>query len=287
MNFKDFYKPGRWRASFEIFPPKDEEGIANVMKALRELAPLDPAFVSCTYGALGSTQDTTKDLVVRIRDELKIPAAFHFTCVGLGKKAIREYVEHLKGKGLDLVVALRGDPPQGSREFVKPKDGFSYANELVAYLHEIDGFSIAVAGYPEGHIEAPDLETDLRNLKRKVDAGADVVITQLFFDNRFYFDFVERARAIGIKVPIVPGIMPILNARQIERITTACGASLPEELREKLRQKQDDNDQVKEIGIDHAIRQCRELISKGVPGIHFYILNRSLSTRRVLEGLKG
>ncbi|MBI1908859.1 MAG: methylenetetrahydrofolate reductase [NAD(P)H] [Deltaproteobacteria bacterium] len=285
MDFRDYYQPGSCRISFEVFPPKDEEGMGSLLQSLKDLSPFKPAFVSCTYGAMGTTRDVTRDLVIQIRKELDLTTAFHFTCVGSNRIAIKEYVEYLKEKGINLVVALRGDPPQGSAQFVKPADGFSYANELVAFLKSINGFSIAVAGYPEGHIEAPDLETDLQNLKRKVAAGADVVLTQLFFDNRFYFDFVERARKIGITVPIVPGIMPILSVGQIEKITRMCGASIPKDLYQRLSAVQEDHDKVREIGIEHASAQCRQLLEAGVPGIHFYTLNRSYSTRRILESL--
>lgn len=285
MNFRDFYQDGACRYSFEIFPPKDEAGIQGLFVALRELAPFDPAFISCTYGAMGTTRELTKDLALRIQHELGLTSAFHFTCVGSGKKEIRSYVESLKKEGLNLIVALRGDPPQGAEKFVRPADGFSYANELVAYLREIDGFSIAVAGYPEGHVECVDKATDLINLKRKVDAGAEIVITQLFFDNHDFYDFEARARKIGIKVPIIPGIMPIVSAKQIEKISRMCGAKLPQGLSEKLAHHQDDGEAVKEIGIEHATQQCRDLLKHKALGIHFYTLNKAHSTKRVIEDL--
>lgn len=286
MNFHDFYQPGHLRFSFETFPPKDEKGVESLLQALRELAPLDPAFISVTYGAMGTTRDLTRDLAIRIRNELGLVTAFHFTCVGADRDSIRKYVEYLKTKGLNLVVALRGDAPQGTDHFIKPENGFSYANELVGFLREIDGFSIAVAGYPEGHIEAKDKEIDLKNFVRKVQAGADIAITQLFFNNKDYFDFVQRAREAGVKVPIIPGIMPILSMKQIEKITGLCGASLPGDLSRQLKEHESDADQIREIGIQHAIRQCRELVAQGAPGIHFYTLNKSYSTRRVIEALR-
>ena len=285
MNFLDFYKEGQPRYSFELFPPKDETGVASLLTALKDLAVFDPAFVSVTYGAMGSTRDLTRDLALRIKKELKLNTAFHFTCVGTDQESIREYVEKLKKEGLNLVVALRGDPPQGETKFIKPKNGFSYANELVGYLKKINGFSIAVAGYPEGHIEAPSKEIDLANLKRKVSAGADIVITQLYFDNADYFDFVARARAAGITAPIIPGILPILNLKQVEKIAGMCGARIPADLQKELIQNQDKPKMMKETGIRHAISQCRELLKQKVPGIHFYILNRSYSTRKIIEAL--
>lgn len=282
MRFSDFYNSGRHKYSFEVFPPKDETGVVSLIAALKRLAVFDPAFVSVTYGAMGSTRDLTRDLALRVRRETGLVTAFHFTCVGADRESVRAYVHRLKQEGIDLVVALRGDAPQGGE---RPASDFSYANELVSYLREIDGFSIAVAGYPEGHVEAPDKETDLKNLKRKVDAGADVVLTQLFYDNRDYFDFVDRARKIGIAVPIVPGIMPILNLKQIEKITKMCGAKLPDDLHRNLEQAQGDPETMRMVGVGHAIRQCRELIGRGVPGIHFYILNRAESTSEILKAL--
>lgn len=284
MNFRDFYQPKKPAFSFEVFPPKTPQGIANLFSALKDLKKFDPAFVSVTYGAMGSTRDLTSDLAIRIQKEIGVTTAFHFTCVGSSRTEIRRYVEALKRAGIRYVVALRGDPPtEGS--FIPPQDGFRYANELVAYLKEIDGFSLAVAGYPEGHIEAPDKETDLANLKRKVDAGADIVITQLFFDNRDYFDFVNRARKIGITVPIIPGIMPILNIKQVEKIAGMCGAKIPKDLHDRLLVCGEDTDAMQKIGIEHATQQCRDLLQKGAPGIHFYTLNRSASVAEILNSI--
>lgn len=281
--FSDFYKNNRVRYSFEVFPPKDPTGIDPLFQALRELSVFDPAFVSVTYGAGGSTRQWTRDLALRIHEELGQKTAFHFTCVGSGKKQIHDYVTRLKEEGLNLVVALRGDPPEGMKNFTPSADGFQYANQLVAYLKEINGFSMAVAGYPEGHIEAKSKEEDLVHLKEKVDSGADIVITQLFFDNSDFFDFVERARKIGIMVPIIPGIMPILSLKQVEKITSLCGARIPPDLHQELQKNQDNAEAMKQIGIEHALRQCRELIQHKVPGIHFYTLNRSASTLAILK----
>ena len=285
MNFKDFYKKGSLPISFEIFPPKDEVGIAPLFEALKDLSEFNPAFISVTYGAGGSTQGWTRDLAIKIQNELGLNAAFHFTCVGSNRDQIKTYVQNLKAEGLNLVVALRGDPPAGEKNFVPAKDGFRYASELVGYLRSIDGFSMAVAGYPEGHIECKSKEEDLKHLKEKVDAGADIVITQLFFDNKDYFDFVGRARKIGIKVPIIPGIMPVLSTAQIKRISTLSGAKIPNPLLQKLEACKEDKDAMREVGVEWALNQCLELKNHGVPGIHFYILNKSASTRKILESL--
>ncbi|QQR80274.1 MAG: methylenetetrahydrofolate reductase [NAD(P)H] [Deltaproteobacteria bacterium] len=285
MNFKNFYQDKKPRYSFEIFPAKDAKGTEALIQTLRELSIFDPAYISVTYGAMGSTQALTRDLVLRISKELKLKTAFHFTCVGSTRETVKDYVEGLKKEGVDLIVALRGDPPAGTTGFQKPENGFGYANELVSYLKEMGGFSMAVAGYPEKHIEAPSKEIDLQNLKRKVDAGADVIVTQLFFDNQDFFDFEKRCRAIGIQIPIIPGLMPIVNAKQIEKITKMCGAKLPESLHQKLETYKDDVDAVIQIGIDHAVQQARELLKNGSPGIHFYTLNKAYSCKKVIESL--
>lgn len=285
MNFKDFYKGKSPRYSFEIFPPKTADGVSSLFTCLKDLTQFDPAFVSVTYGAMGSTRNLTSDLAIRIHQELQLNAAFHFTCVGSGRDSIKNYVEPLKKSGINLVVALRGDPPQGIKNFTPPPDGFAYANELVDYLKNINGFSLAVAGYPEGHVEAPNREVDMQNLKRKVDAGADIVITQLFFDNKDYFDFVDRARKIEISLPIIPGIMPIQSITQVEKIAGMCGAKIPEALHAKLKASKDDPDKMKNIGVEHALNQCRDLIAHKVPGIHFYTLNKSESVGKILKAL--
>ncbi|MBI2982080.1 MAG: methylenetetrahydrofolate reductase [NAD(P)H] [Deltaproteobacteria bacterium] len=285
MNFRDFYQKGKPQFSFEIFPPKNEAGFQDLLTAMRDLSRFHPAFISVTYGAMGTTQALTRDLALRIYKELNLTTAFHFTCVGSDRESIQSYVEQLKREGINLIVALRGDPPEGTEKFVPKEDGFRYAAQLVHFLKELGGFSIAVAGYPEGHVEAPDLETDLMNLKLKVQAGADIVITQLFFDNRDFFNFQNRARQIGINVPIIPGIMPIVNLKQIEKITRMCGASIPEELRQELLRNESNPEAIREIGIQHAIEQSRELIERGSPGIHFYTLNKSYSVGKVVQSL--
>jgi len=286
VNFSEFYKSGL-RYSFEVFPPKDEAGVANLISVLKRLSSFDPAFVSVTYGAMGSTRDLTRDLALRIKNETNLATAFHFTCVGADRTSVRAYVDRLKQEGMNLIVALRGDTPilPDGEVYVRPPNGFSYANELVAFLKEINGFSIAVAGYPEGHVEAPSKDADLVNLKRKVDAGADVILTQLFFDNKDYFDFVDRCRKIGITIPIIPGIMPILNLKQIEKITKMIGAALPPTLHDRLEEASGNAEAMRRVGVEHAIAQCRELKARDVPGIHFYALNKAESVSEVIESL--
>ena len=287
MLIKDLLNQGTPSFSFEFFPPKTDEGFDTLMETIRELQKLHPTFVSVTYGAGGNTRRRTIDVVTKAKGELGQESMAHVTCVGSTEEEMRDVLDELKRQGIENVLPLRGDPPAGTDVFEKKPGGFGYANELVSFIKENYDFCLGVAGYPEGHQEADDFDTDLANLKLKVDAGADFVITQMFFDNRFYFDFVVQARAIGIDVPLIPGIMPILNLGQIQRFTQMCGASIPEELLERLEAIKEDADAVRQCGVEHAAQQCRELLESGVPGIHFYTLNRSTSTRDIFENLKA
>ena len=232
------------------------------------------------------------DIASLIKNHFGVESACHLTCVGATKTELDILLQTIYDAGVRNIVALRGDPPEGKETFVQSEDGYSYGNELVEHIRNFEvrngnkhHFGIAVAGYPEKHVEAPELGADLANLKRKVDAGADVIITQLFFNNDFYFDFVKRVRDIGITVPIVPGIMPILSAKQIKRITTMCGTTIPEELKEKLDAAIDNDDKARDIGIAQCIRQSKDLLKQGVPGIHFYVLNKSRHMIRIMDAL--
>lgn len=271
--------------SFEFFPPKDEAGFEQLFETIHQLKGHNPAYVSVTYGAGGSTRTRTLDLVSRIKNELGIESMAHLTCVGSSREEIREILGVLQDNGIDNVLALRGDPPQGQETFVRAEGGFGYANELVDFIRGDFGFCIGVAGYPEKHVECADMGTDLDNLARKVDAGGEFVVTQLFFDNRFYFEFLDNARKRGINVPVIPGIMPILNVKQIKRFTKMCGASIPRDLLRRLENEQDNPEAVRAIGVAHALEQCEQLLDGGAPGIHFYTLNRSNATLQILEGL--
>ena len=271
--------------SFEFFPPKDQEGVNRLFATVAELAPFAPAYVSVTYGAGGSTRQLTVELVGRIQREVGIEAMAHLTCVGATRDELSSVLDQLESKGVENVIALRGDPPQGATSFVTVAGGFSHASELVGLVKRRGKFCIAGACYPEKHPEAESLESDLQALKRKVDAGAEFLITQLFFDNADYFAFVERARALGIHVPIVAGIMPITNVSQVKRFTAMCGARMPGQLMQKLERVASDPDAVHELGVEHAVQQCRELLARGVPGVHFYTLNRSKATVEILQRL--
>ena len=286
--------------SFEFFPPRTAAGIENLMQTLRELYELSPDFVSVTYGAGGSTQTTTTDLVSRIRRESQIEAMAHLTCVGHSREELGAVLDRLAAAGIENVLALRGDPPRppgasagsGPVPFTPVAGGFSYASELLRYVHT-DGrdrswrFCLGGACYPEGHIECPSREDDLRHLAAKVSAGAEFLITQLFFDNAFYFDFLARAQAARVRVPIVPGIMPITSFEQVERFTRLCGATIPMRLRLQLERNQHDAEAILELGVAHATVQCVELLRRGAPGIHFYTLNKSRATRMILSALRA
>ena len=286
MKIKAILEKVRPSFSFEFFPPKDNEGFNKLFTTITQLKPCQPTYVSVTFGAGGSTRTKTIDLVGRIKNEIGLESMAHLTCVGSDKEYIAAILDTLQEQGIQNVLALRGDPPQGQEKFEKPENGFAYANELVAFIRANYDFCIGVAGYPEGHIECPDKKADLDHLKRKVDAGADFIVTQLFFDNRYYFDFIDRAQNLGIQIPIIPGIMPILNVKQVQRFTKMCGSTIPASLMARLEAVQDDPETVRQLGIDHATEQCERLLQEGAPGIHFYTLNRSNATLKILESLR-
>ena len=287
MHIGDLYHQDRPVFSFEFFPPKSEEAAAQLERTICELRPLQPDFVSVTYGAGGSTREKTIDIVSRIRRDTGIEAMAHLTCAGATSDELAAVLSRLASAGVENVLALRGDPPKGQSAFQAVDGGFSYAGELVRFIRRNHGshFSVGAAAYPEKHIECGNPAVDLTNLKRKASEGVDFLITQLFFDNRRYFEFVERARKNGITQPIVPGIMPITNASQIERFTVGCGATLPFDLAEELDRRRNDPNAVMRLGVEFATRQCEELLKGGAPGIHFYTLNRSHATVEIFQAL--
>jgi methylenetetrahydrofolate reductase (NADPH) len=271
--------------SFEFFPPKTDAGVASLMDALATLRALDPAYVSVTYGAGGSTRDRTIEIAKRIKHEVGLEVLAHVTCAGSTADELRALLRDLEAAGIENVLALRGDPPKGSAAFVPVDGGFRYASDLVAMLEREYDFCIAGACYPEKHPEAASLHDDLDAIERKVNAGARLLITQLFFDNARYFEFVARVRARGITVPVIPGIMPITNYDQIERFTAMCGATIPRGLRNELDARRNEPEAVAELGVAYATLQTAELLDKGAPGIHFYTLNKSPATRAVVSAL--
>jgi methylenetetrahydrofolate reductase (NADH) len=272
--------------SFEFFPPKSDAGERVLGLALESLRQLEPAFVSVTYGAGGTSRGRTLELTKWIKQELGIEAMAHLSCVGSTRDELTDIVADMRQAGIDNILALRGDPPRGESDWKPHPGGLQYSTELAALIHSDHDICIAGACFPEVHPEAPDLAHDLRFLKEKVEAGASILITQLFFDNDLYFRFVDEARAAGIDVPILPGIMPITDLRQIKTITGMCGATIPPALLEALEWRSHDPDAVLQLGVSYATLQCAELLARGAPGVHFYTLNRSHATRAILSALR-
>jgi methylenetetrahydrofolate reductase (NADPH) len=275
--------------SFEFFPPKTDEGERNLGRALAELSRMRPTFVSVTYGAGGSAAQKRKtiDIVSSIKAEHGLEAMAHFTCVDATVAELRETLDLMRDAGIQNVLALRGDPPQGQTEWTATEGGLSYSRELIEMIRDEYDFAIGAACFPEVHIHAESAESDLRYCKEKVDAGARFLITQLFFDNAVYWEFVARAREAAIEVPIIPGIMPITNAEQIKRFTSMCGATIPSELTRELGLRADQPGAVADFGVAYATLQCADLLAKGAPGIHFYTLNKSPATRAILSALRA
>lgn len=286
MSLSDLFTSSKPVLSFELFPPKTPAGEKALWKHVDALAVFKPDFITCTYGAGGSTQGKTLDIVTQVKQRYQIPVATHLTCVGSSVDQLRDYLTEVQQREIDYVVALRGDPPAGDKTFRPTPGGLRYANELVTLIRsEFPHFDIVVAGYPETHQEAPSPQADIENLQRKVAAGADVVVTQLFYDNNEFFAFRDKCQAAGIGVPLIPGLMPVTNLSQIQRITSMCGAKLPKAFIARLSEKEDDTDWQFDVGVEQAARQAEELLAAGVPGMHFYVLNRSKATSRVLDSL--
>jgi methylenetetrahydrofolate reductase (NADPH) len=278
---------GKPTISFEFFPPKTDAGFASLYETIEDLKPLNPSYVSVTYGAGGSTRAKTVELVEKIQREGGIRSMAHLTCVGHTSDEIGSILDDLWNAGIRNVLALRGDPPAGQSQFVATEGGFAYADQLVKFVKGRHDFSIGVAGYPEGHPQCLNKTRDLENLKKKVDNGGAFVVTQLFFDNEDFYKFREAARAIGIRVPIVAGLMPILNVAQIKRFVGMCGAKIPHPLLLKLEALESDPEAVYAAGVEYATRQCEDLIKKGVDGIHFYTLNKSKATAQICRALNA
>jgi methylenetetrahydrofolate reductase (NADPH) len=271
--------------SFEFFPPKDDAGSQQLFATIETLQPLRPAFVSITYGAGGSTRSRTVALAKQIQSEIGLTVMAHVTCVGSTRAELRSLFDDLARAGIENVLALRGDPPKGETEFQAPPGGFAHANDLIAMLKRNYDFCVGAACYPETHIEAPSEEDDMARLVGKVEAGADFLISQLFFNNDRYADFERRARTAGIKVPIVPGLMPITSYQQVTRFVATIGASVPPKLLRELDLRKDDSKAVEDLGVAYAALQATELLQQGAPGIHFYTLNRSPATRAIVSAL--
>jgi len=287
MKIKNLFGKGRPTFSFEFFPPKTEEAEGQLFGAIEKLKPLRPTFISVTCGAMGTTKTKTAELAALIKERLGTESMAHLTCVANDRSEILTVLKELKERGIENVLALRGDPPKENASFKRPENGFGYAVELIRFIRENfpDDFSLGTAGYPEKHIECKTPELDLEHLKAKVDAGADFVITQLFFINENFFRFVDRARRIGIRVPIIPGIMPVTNSSQLSIFEKMCGVQIPSGLREDLAKIGENKEGIEKYGIEYATRQCEELLGAGVEGIHFYTLNRSKATKEIFKSL--
>lgn len=289
MKIRDILATTRPTISFEFFPPKDDKAMATLLETLSHLRELRPSFTSCTYGAGGSTRAKTLEITLKIKEQFGLEAMAHFTCVGQRLTEIDKILEDFSRHGIENVLALRGDRPVGVPE---PPESwfpdFQNAVHLIRHLREefADRFSLGCAGYPEKHPEAPDFDTDLYRLKGKVEAGTDFIITQLFFDNDNFSHFVARARAAGIRVPIIAGIMPVTNVAQLKKFTAMCGARIPAQMLRDLEPIAGDPEAVHRYGVDWSTRQCRELLDRGVDGLHFYTLNRSKSSQQIVENLR-
>ncbi len=285
--FADARSTRRPVVSFEFFPTKTPEGERTLLeKTIPALGQLKPDFCSVTYGAGGSTREKTLAIVDRIQREQGLTAMAHMTCVNATREETAAVLEHARALGITNILALRGDPPGGVGDFQKTEGGFEFSYELVRFIKETGAFSIGVAGFPEGHIAQTDGKyTDWRHLKHKIDQGADFVITQLFFNNRDFFEFRDHLTSLGVKVPIVPGIISILSAAQIKRFVALCGAGLPQKLVAELDRRGDDDEAVSQFGIEYATQQCEELLREGVPGLHFYTLNKATSTTAIVRNL--
>ena len=273
--------------SFEFFPPKTDEGRRTLEGTLETLKDDAPDYVSVTYGAGGTTRNRTVEITKTIKQDLGIEAMAHLSCVGEPAERLVEILGEIDSSGIENVLALRGDPPRGESEWTPHPGGLTYSIDLIRLVREHFDFCVGAACFPEIHPDAPDRASDLRYAREKTEAGAGFLITQLFFDNDSYFAYVEDARAAGIDVPIIPGIMPITNYGQIKRFTEMCGATIPEDLTAQLDGRADDPEAVAELGVAYATLQCSDLLARGAPGIHFYTLNRSPATRAILAALRA
>lgn len=287
MGIADLFESGRPIISFEFFPPKTDAGYRSLFRTIQDLKKLSPGFVSVTMGAGGSTRTKTVDLTIEITREIGLETMAHLPCTGFRPPEVDEILGRLEAGNVRNVLALRGDPPRDDPDFVAPADGFRYANELVAHIEHRGGFTIGAACCPEKHPEAATPEVDLQNLKRKVEAGADFLVSQFFFDNALFFEFLERARSLDIRIPIVPGIMPIATVSGIRRMAGMNGTCFPAELEAELQRVEGDDRATYELGVRWARDQCEELLAHGVPGIHFYTLNKSPATREIYQSLFG
>ena len=272
--------------SFEFFPPKTNQGRKQIYQSIAKLKDMNPDFFSVTYGAGGTTAETSLEIATALTNLAQVTCVAHITCVGMNRSEVKSLLELLEFHGITNVLALRGDPPQGQTEFVKPDDGFAYASELVSFIRDNSNMGILVAGYPEGHKDNPDKEDDFKHLLEKINAGANGIITQLFFDNRYLLDFSNRLKGAGVDIPVIAGIFPISNGKQIQRITELSGATIPDDLLAAIEKYGDSPTEMELIGTDYAVKQVTELLEAGITHFHFYTMNRHDQTRKILYQLK-
>ena len=288
MKIGQYLKEGNFSISFEFFPPKTPEGEEDLFQTIKSLRAINPSFVSVTYGAGGSTRDRTRRVVERIHKETDLTVMAHLTCIAHSREELLQIIGEYKEIGIENLLALRGDRQANMPDFRPPEDGCTHADQLVRLIMENygDWFSIGVASYPEGHPESPNMEWEIKYFKKKVEAGADFSITQMFFDNSYYYEFVDLCQKAYIDIPIIPGIMPITNFRQVQKFASMCGATIPQRLIERLEPYADSPEETLKIGVEFAIEQCLDLLENNVPGLHFYTLNKSKATLMVYEGIK-
>jgi methylenetetrahydrofolate reductase (NADPH) len=286
MKISNVLKQREKGVSFEFFPPKSPGAREGFLKVVRELCRYDPLYVSVTYGAGGSTQERTGNALKWIKQETELTVMSHLTCIGSTRESLDRILNEYAAEGIDNILALRGDPPRNVPGFDASKGEFRFARDLVEFVRSYGFFSVAVAVYPEGHFESPNIEQDMEYTKMKIDAGADFAITQMFFDNRYYYDFMDRAVKIGIDIPILPGIMPITDCRKIEEFANFCNATMPKEIRKEMKPFFDRPEEMRKIGIEYAIRQCEDLVKNGVRYLHFYTMNRSDAASAIIDALR-
>jgi len=285
MKIKDLFAQKKRVLSFELFPPKRDGNLDGLFQTVQELKQMRPDYISITYGAGGSSRDMTYDIALRLKENAVLPLV-HFTCVGHSRLEIKQLLDKLKTAGIENLLALRGDPPKDQTAFTPAPDGFRYANELIQFIRaEGYDFCLGVAGYPEGHTEVLSKMEDIQNLKRKIQSGGDFIVTQLFFDNQDYFGHLEQLRSVGVSNPVQPGIWLLTDYVQIEKICHLSGAKYPAVLRDKIEPIKENKEKVAQAGIEYAVDQCDELLRKGAPGVHFYVMNKSHSVREVIKRL--
>jgi len=285
MRISEEFKERKQGISLEFFPPKSAEGKASFIKVVKNLSAHDPLYVSVTCGAGGTTQDRTSNTLKWIKEETDLTVMSHLTCIGATRASLDALLKEYQAHGIDNILALRGDPPGNAPDFDPSQGEFTYARDLVEFIKQYNYFSIAVAVYPEGHGQSPSIEMDMEYTKQKIDAGADFGITQMFFDNRYYYDFMDRAAKLGITIPILPGIMPIIDCKKIVEFAGFCNTTVPKEILDRMEPVMDMPEETRKLGVEFAVRQCEDLMRHGVNYFHFYTMNRSDSVSEILKAL--